>query len=60
MPMVPERTRRADSCEVRAAMEDSRDVVVGSSRKTSSNRVVFSIAVSIDAVGVVIVSLRKS
>lgn len=60
LPIVPERTRRADSCKVRLATEDSREVVVGSSRKTSSKRVAFSMAVSIEAVGVVTVSLRKS
>lgn len=57
---MPERTRRAASCEARVARDDSREVVVGSSRKTSSKRVVFWIAVSIEAVGVVMVSLRKS
>ena len=42
------------------AMWASRSLVVGSSRKTSSIRVVFSMALSMDAVGVVMVSERKS
>ena len=41
-------------------MKDSREVVVGSSRKTSSSSVVWAIAVSIAGVGVVTTSERKS
>lgn len=41
-------------------MKDSREVVVGSSRKTSSNSVVWAIAFSIAGVGVVTTSERKS
>lgn len=54
--MVPERTKSAAGWEVRAAQCDSRLLVVGSSRKTSSKRVQAVIARSIEAVGVVIVS----
>lgn len=36
LPIVPERTRRAEGLEVREAMKDSRALVVGSSRKTCS------------------------
>ena len=41
-------------------MKDSREVVVGSSRKTSSSRVVWAIEVNIAGVGVVTTSERKS
>ena len=55
-PMVPERTKRAASWEVRVARWDSRALVVPSSQKTSSAKVLDCIAWSIERVGVVIVS----
>lgn len=60
LPIVPDRTNSAASWFVSCAMWDSREIVVGSSLKTSSRRVVFWIARSIDGVGVVTTSLRKS
>lgn len=59
-PIVPESTSRASSFPVRSAMKRSRDWVVGSSMKTSSSSVHFCIAASMDAVGVVVTSERKS
>ena len=56
MPIVPERTKRAEGWDVRVARWDSSDVVVGSSMKTSSKRVVFWMAVSMEGVGVVTTS----
>lgn len=45
---------------MRDAICSCREFVVGSSENTSSKRVVSEIAASMEAVGVVIVSLRKS
>lgn len=53
---MPEVTRRAAGWPVSEEMYDSRDMVVGSSAKTSSRRVQFSTAVSIEGVGVVTTS----
>lgn len=58
--MVPERTRRAAGLPARSATNVSRELVVGSSTKTSSRRVVAAIALSMDVVGVVTTSERKS
>ena len=55
-PIVPERTKSAASWDVRDAMYVSKEFVVGSSAKTSSRRVVFWIAFSIEGVGVVTTS----
>lgn len=60
LPMVPEMTSRAASWPVSEAIWASSSLVVGSSRKTSSMRVVFLIASSMDSFGVVMVSERKS
>ena len=57
---MPDTTNRLASLPVNEAMKDSREVVVGSSRKTSSSSVVWAIAVSIVGVGVVTTSERKS
>lgn len=54
--MVPERTKSAAALFVIFARWDSRDAVVGSSMKTSSKRVAFWIAVSMEGVGVVTTS----
>lgn len=56
---MPERTKREDSWWVRVAICDSREMVVGSSIKTSSRRVVFEMAASIEGVGVVTTSPRR-
>lgn len=56
LPIVPERTKRPAWWLVRVARWDSRALVVASSRKTSSDRVVVWIAWSMERVGVVIVS----
>ena len=56
LPWVPEVTRRAAGKPVRLEMWDSRDVVVGSSAKTSSSKVQFWMAVSMEGVGVVTTS----
>ncbi len=53
---MPERTKSASSCSVREARWASREMVVGSSMKTSSRRVVFWIAASMEGVGVVTTS----
>ena len=58
--MVPERTRRAEACPVSVEMRDWRVLVVGSSPKTSSRRVVCVVACSMEDVGVVTTSERKS
>ena len=60
LPIVPERTKSAASWEVSVARCSSRLLVVGSSTKTSSRRVVFWIAVSIEGVGVVTTSPAES
>jgi len=49
-------TRRAAGKFVREAICDSKALVVGSSQKTSSRRVVAAMEESMEAVGVVIVS----
>lgn len=59
-PIVPLRTKRAASCFVREAICSWRELVVSSSWNTSSRRVVLEIAASMEAVGVVTTSLRKS
>ena len=56
LPMVPLMTSRAASWPVRSAIQLSRSLVVGSSRKTSSRRVVFVTAASMEGVGVVTTS----
>ena len=56
---MPERTSRAAGCDVIVAIKDSRDRVVGSSAKTSSRRVVFWMASSMEGVGVVVTSPRE-
>ena len=54
--IVPLRTSKAAGWPVKSAMKDSRAVVVGSSLKTSSRRVVRWMADSIEEVGVVTTS----
>lgn len=54
--IVPLNTSRPASWPVRSAMKDSREVVVGSSAKTSSRRVVRWMADSMEEVGVVTTS----
>ena len=56
LPIVPDKTRRAAAWPVRRAMWDSRDMVVGSSAKTSSRRVVCWMERSMEGVGVVTTS----
>ena len=59
LPIVPERTNRAASFPVMDVRSFSRELVVGSSWNTSSARVVATIASSMRALGVVIVSPWK-
>ena len=56
LPIVPDMTKREASLPVRSHMKDSKALVVGSSWKTSSARVVAEMASSMREVGVVIVS----